>query len=338
MPVTMKDVAKKANLSLGTVSNYINGKASVKQANKEKIEQAIEALGYQVNELARFLKTKNSMTIGVIIPTFANVFAVRTISHLENIFRENDYSLQVCSYNNLETLEESIKTMMGKRVDGLIIMPGSVIGETEIADINSLINKQTPVIIFDSTNEGIKCDHVVLDNYEAIKNLTNRLFELGHKNIAFLLGPDDISSSAERLKGFKDAHKENGIEIKDDLIVHTDYTKGMSRDTCKELIGDDNKITAVLAAGYRITLGILSAFKEMELNVPDDISVVGFDVLDISDVLPYGLTGVHIPTTKVAKEISEIMLKRIINGFDDFPKKSGVEIEYIEGNSVKDIK
>lgn len=336
MTVTMKDVAKKANLAVGTVSNYINGKQGVKPKNKQKIEEAIIALGYQVNEVARHLKMRSSQTIGVIIPSFSNVFAVKTVSHLETIFRRKNYALQVFSYDNsFDTLDAIINSFIGRRVEGLIIMPSNAMTDIEIEKINALIERKTPVVLFDSKDEGVKCDHIGLNNYEELKKVTGKILDMGHKDIALFLGPAGISSSKERLQGYIDAHVAKGVKVADDLIAHTDYSKNASRAACVELLNKCPQISAVLTAGYRITLGVLSAINSKNLTIPDNISLVGFDIMDIADILPYPLTGIYIPTEKVAESIAEIMLKRIESGFTDESYRGLEELGFIEGNSIR---
>ncbi len=303
MPVTMKDVAKEAKVSLGSVSNYINGKKNMQPEIREKIEEAIAILGYEVNEVARHLKMRRSMTIGVIIPSFSNVFAVRTISYLERYFKEHGYAIHVVSCDSINGfLEETITQMIGKKVEGLVVMPSTAMGEHEIERINQLINEKVPVVVFDSIEEGIQCDHVVIDNYHAVKSAVEILFDRGHEQIALILGSEDIYSSAERLRGYKDAYIRAGKEVPGNLIAHTDYSKRRSKDVCTQLLEEHCEVTAILSAGYRITLGSLAAIREKGIRVPDDISVFGFDISEIYNVLPYLLNGVNIPTKAVARE------------------------------------
>ena len=165
MAVTMKDVAKEASVSLGTVSNYINGKETVSEHNQNQIEKAIDKLGYQVNEVARNLRRDSSKTIGVIIPSFSNVFAVKTISKLERKFRDANFSTYVLSYSYSQAaLTGAIKSLVGKRVDGLVIMPSRAMTEDEIETINKLVVNEIPVVVFDAFAEGLHCDHVLMDN------------------------------------------------------------------------------------------------------------------------------------------------------------------------------
>lgn len=338
MPITMKDVAREAGVSLGTVSNFINGKSSIKEANKARIEEAIEKLGYEVNEVARNLKLKHSNTIGVLIPSFGNVFAVRTISYLERYFRDAGYELYVSSYDrDPDKMESHIVSLIGKKIDGLVLMPSMSLGIGEVNRINSLIDKKVPVVIFDSTGDGVRCDHVVLNNYNAIKEATKYLVKAGHKRIAAVLGPENIYSTEERRNGFLDGMKDLVKDSDTNLILYTDYSKRQSKDMINTLLTEQKDVTAILSAGYRITLGTLAAFNELKASVPNDISVLGFDISEIGNILPYDLTGITIPTKEVAKEIVETITQRRQVGFEAPQMIKGVELKFLEGDSVKAI-
>lgn len=336
MPITMKDVAKKAGVSLGTVSNYVNGKQTIKDFNKERIEKAIHDLGYEVNVVARNLKMKNSKIIGIVIPSFGNVFAVRTISYLERYFKESGYGLHVSSYDrNPEYMEDLIVELIGMKVDGLILMPSVSLGENEVHRINAIIDKKIPIVVFDSTGDGVRCDHVVLNNYSAFKEATKYLIKKGHKDIGLIVGPENVYSTHERLNGFTQAMAEMGIPVNEDLIRYTDYSKRDSKVKSLELVSSQPQISVVLSAGYRITLGTLAAYNEKHIQVPLQISLLGFDINDIANVLPYSLTGISIPIKDVAAKIVASILNRIHHGFEAPPIIKVVELKFIEGQSVQ---
>lgn len=336
MLTTIKDVAKEAGLAVGTVSNYLNGKASVKPQNRERIEKAVAALGFEVNEYARNLKKNSSQTIGVIIPSFRNIFAVRTVSCLETIFRNKNFSLQVSSYNDdMTTLGRLVNSMAGKHVEGVVVMPSNAMNNGESKKVNMLIDRNIPVVFFDSKDVGIKCDHVTLNNYETFREVTGRLLAAGHEKIAIFLGPDNISSSKERLQAYVNAHQDTGVSVIKDYVIHTDYSKSESKMLCDQLLAAHPEVSAILSAGNRITLGILSAINGKGLLIPDDISVMGFDISDISDLLNYNLAVINIPAEKVAEAIAEILLKKIKNPTDKQNRKIEIKLELTAGNSIK---
>jgi LacI family transcriptional regulator len=338
MAVTMKDVAKEASVSLGTVSNYINGKETVSEHNQNQIEKAIDKLGYQVNEVARNLRRDSSKTIGVIIPSFSNVFAVKTISKLERKFRDANFSTYVLSYSYSQAaLTGAIKSLVGKRVDGLVIMPSRAMTEDEIETINKLIVNEIPVVVFDAFAEGLHCDHVLMDNKNAIKKAMDTLFENGHKNIALLLGPEKIHSSEERLSAYVDAYKTRNLEVNSDNIFYTDYSKTMSKRICSSLIENYPEVTAIVTASFRITLGVLASIYERSLKIPEDISLVGFDIQDIADITPNKIEGIFLPHEKIALTVADVILERMKSDGNGKLSIDEIKIEYIKGESIKNV-
>ena len=338
MAITMKDVAKEANVSLGTVSNYINEKDRVSKHNQIQIEKAIQKLGYQVNEVARFLRMNSSKTIGIIIPSFSNVFAVKIISQLERKFQAEKYSTYVLSYNyRQEALNAAIRSLIGKRVDGLVIMPSRAMAKDEIENINKLIAKEIPVVVFDALAEGLHCDHVLMDNKRIVKQAMDTLFEKGHSEIALILGPNNIHSSKERLSAYEDAYQSRNLSINPEYIFYTDYSKTRSKKICTKILESQSDITAIVTAGYRITLGVLAGIYEKGLSIPEDISVIGFDIQDIVDITPNRLEGTFIPHEKIASAVSNIILKRMKSNSMDEPTIKELEIKYVLGDSVKNI-
>jgi len=338
MAVTMKDVAKEAGVSLGTVSNYINGKETVSQKNRIQIEKSILKLGYQVNEVARYLRLDSSKTIGIIIPSFSNVFAVKTISKLERKFRKANYSTYVLSYSySQQALNGAIRSLIGKRVDGLVIMPSRAMTRDEIETINKLIAKEIPVVVFDAYAEGLHCDHVLIDNHSAIKTAMDTLFDAGHTKIALFLGPEKIHSSKERLNAYIDAYKARNVPGNSDHIYYTDYSKTMSKEICTSLLDEEPEITAIVTAGYRITLGVLASIFGKSMRIPDHISIVGFDIQDIVDITPNKLEGTFLPHGKIALAVAEVVLARIKSNANDNPTIEEIKIEYCKGESVKKL-
>ncbi|KUK72366.1 MAG: Transcriptional regulator, LacI family [Clostridiales bacterium 38_11] len=338
MAITMKDVAKEANVSLGTVSNYVNGKATVSENNRVQIEKAIQKLGYQLNEVARNLRANSSKTVGIIIPSFSNVFAVKIISELERKFREDNYSIYVLSYSySKKALLGSIESLVSKRVDGLVVMPSQAMTKDEINNINKLIDQEIPVVVFDAFAQGLHCDHVLMDNYNAVKKAMDTLFENGHSKIALFLGPQDIHSSKERLSAYVDAYESRSLSIDPENIFYTDYSKTISKKLCSKMLDQRPGTTAIITTGFRITLGVLAGIYEKSKNIPDDISLIGFDIRDIADITPKPLVALFLPHQKIAIAVAEIILKRMKFNDTETPSVTEIEIDYVHGDSVRNI-
>ncbi len=316
MSATMKDVAKHANLSLGTVSNYINGKVCVSETNKKKIEDAINALGYQVNEVARSLKTNSFRTIGFLIPTFANAFLVKLVWKIEEYLREQNYSLLVLSYNGDTKKERELLTYLSARVDGIIY--GASLLDNENAQFIKTIQKRIPIITVNERFNGVVCDSVITDSNEMVRLATSALIEKGKDKICLIAGPLGYFTTTERLNGYKQAYVEHSKIAPENLIVFSNYSRTTATVMCGEMLDKYSDINAVFVAGYKMTLGVLSCLEKRGLR--GKISVVGFDAEDIESIMSPKLPYVDQPYEEMAIETANLILKRVNGDYESFPE------------------
>lgn len=330
MSVTMKDVAKHANLSLGTVSNYINGKQSVSKENCEKIERSINELGYKVNEVARCLKTNTYKTIGVLIPSFSNVYLVKIVSYVESILRELKYSMMVLSYHNDVKKEQELIKYLSNRVDGIILSPNDDILNN--VSVIENISKTTPIVTINEKLECLALDSVIIDNEDVVFNAINTLIEKGHKKVAMIAGPEGVYTTKQRLLGYRKAHVENNLTVDKNLIKFSNYSKTMGQQLSASILDQEEGITAFFVAGYRMTLGVLSTLQHRKLM--GEISVIGFDADDIEDVISPKLTFVSQPYEKMAKNLVELILRRVNGDFKNYPVEIKMKAEIKNTNSV----
>ncbi len=184
-------------------------------------------------------------------------------------------------------------------------------------------------------DDGLDCDHVVLNNYESINTLTNLLFDMGHRNIGLLLGPQDIYTSKERLSAYIDAHKDRGLQVTDDYVMYSNYAKSEGKQNCDYLFQHHPEVTVIITAGYRITLGALASITRKSLSVPEDISIVGFDIADIADILPNHLLVFSLPVKDIAVAVGDIIIKRMNSDMSGFPLKTVIKTEFIQGSSAR---
>ncbi|MFW6288138.1 MAG: LacI family DNA-binding transcriptional regulator [bacterium] len=194
MATTIKDVAQKADVSISTVSKYLNG-GNVLEENRVLIDKAIRKLNYRINEIARGLKTNQTMAIGVLVPSFEDNFCAPIVSQIEEILQKNGYSLVVCDYRkDGETLKGRLDFLVNKMVDGLIIFPL----DFGIEYIESVLEKDIPLILIDQIMDGIDCDAIVTDNVSASYTAVEHLIHNGHKRIGIICGTKDLYTSQER--------------------------------------------------------------------------------------------------------------------------------------------
>lgn len=324
----MKDIAKKTGLGLATISSYLNG-GHVREKNRIAIEEAIKELHFEVNEVARGLKTKRTKTVGVIIPELGNIFCTDVITVMEDILRTHGYAAIVCDCRTDSRLEkEAVDFLLHKMVDGIINIPVTQDG----SHLLPAVKKGKPIVLVDRKISGIECDTVMADNIGAAKLAVESLIAAGHKNIGMLSGPNGIFTAEERLIGYRLGLMEHGIVPKEDWIACGDYTmEGGRRATAKLL--ENRELTAVFASNYEMTVGAVIALNQQGTRIPDELAVIGFDNTDFANAVRPKLSIITQPTAEIGKTAAVLMLKRLggdTSPFEDIRLKT----QLIEGKSV----
>jgi len=307
---TIKDVAKRSGLGLATVSKYING-GNVREENKVAIEAAINDVGFEINTIARSLRSGRTQTIGVILPRIDEIFRTTILSHVEKVLRENGYSLIFVDCQADKELEhQAVQFLLSKQVDGIISIPF----DNDGAYLLPAIEKNIPVVLIEYTIDGLKnkVNAVLVDNIKASEAATQLLIDAGHKEIGIILGTEHIAIEQERLFGYKQALEKNKIEFQERLVCFTDYTVKNGYEKAKYLITTE-KPSALFAANYYMTMGAIMATYNMNLSIPKDISFVGFDRTPFTEIFSPKLTFVEQPLEELAVNAAEIMLNALKN-------------------------
>ncbi len=307
MAATMKDIARLTGLSLATISKYLNG-GHVLPANQQAIDQAIHQLGYTVNSVARSLKTRRSMTIGVLIPHLENVFSTSIISELEDKLHQIGYSTIICDYHHDPALEaEKLGFLTDRQIDGLVMMPLSGCREA----LAKLKERQIPVVLIDRPVEGLDCDAVLVKNRKASFQAVSRLAEAGHERIAVICGPQGVYTADERLYGYKDALTHYRIKIDEDLIQYGHYDTESGYTLTARLLDRQKPPTAVFVTNHEMTYGAVLAVHERDLLMPDQLSLIGFDHQLLNQVLRPKLAVVMQPLKQIGHTVAELLLNRL---------------------------
>ncbi|MCD8013243.1 MAG: LacI family transcriptional regulator [Lachnospiraceae bacterium] len=338
MAATMKDIAKKTGLGLATVSSYFNG-GNVREKNRAKIEVAIRELDFEVNEVARGLKTNTTRTIGVVIPELNNVFCSEIITAMEDVLRSHGYATMICDCRTDRRLErEAVEFLMRRRVDGIVNMPVDTSG----AHLESFLKSGRPVVLIDRKIRALNCDCVFVDNLTAARNAVSGLIRNGHRRIGIISGPEDVFTAQERLKGYRQMLQESGIEIDERLIFRGDYTMESGVRGLEHLVQENPDMTAVFATNYELTMGAVIGANEVGIRIPEALSVIGFDNLPFARACHPKLTIVTQPTAEIGRQVAEIILERLSNGTGSCANQAGNEPIYrklqtkvVEGNSVR---
>ena len=333
MAATMKDIARRTGLGLATISSYFNG-GNVREKNRIKIEEAIEELHYEVNEVARGLKTNATRTIGVVIPELNNTFCAEIITGMEDVLRSHGYATIVCDCRTDKKLErEAVEFLTRRRVDGIINMPVDEEGN----HLKRFQKTGKPIVLIDRKIQGINCDSVLVDNKKAAEDAVRYFIERGHRNIGIIGGPEEVFTAQERMAGYYKALESAGIPVSESMIWHGDYTIQGGVRGLEELVQNNPEMTAVFVTNYEMTMGAMIGVNELGIRIPEQLSMIGFDNLQFARACNPKLTIVAQPTDGIAKEVAKVMLNHLENTGEAsgelFSEK--LETEIIAGKSVR---
>ncbi|CBL23250.1 LacI family DNA-binding transcriptional regulator [Blautia sp. 2744] len=333
MAATMKDIARRTGLGLATISSYFNG-GNVREKNRIKIEEAIEELHYEVNEVARGLKTNATRTIGVVIPELNNTFCAEIITGMEDVLRSHGYATIVCDCRTDKKLErEAVEFLIRRRVDGIINMPVDEEGN----HLKRFQKMGKPIVLIDRKIQGIDCDSVLVDNKKAAEDAVRYFIGRGHRNIGIIGGPEEVFTAQERMAGYYKALESAGIPVRESLIWHGDYTIQGGVRGLEELVQNNPEMTAVFVTNYEMTMGAMIGVNELGIRIPEQLSMIGFDNLQFARACNPKLTIVAQPTDGIAREVAKVMLNHLENAGETsgelFSEK--LETEIIAGKSVR---
>lgn len=333
MAATMKDIARRTGLGLATISSYFNG-GNVRKKNRIKIEEAIEELHYEVNEVARGLKTNATRTIGVVIPELNNTFCAEIITGMEDVLRSHGYATIVCDCRTDKKLErEAVEFLIRRRVDGIINMPVDEEGN----HLKRFQKMGKPIVLIDRKIQGINCDSVLVDNKKAAEDAVRYFIGRGHRNIGIIGGPEEVFTAQERMAGYYKALESAGIPVRESLIWHGDYTIQGGVRGLEELVQNNPEMTAVFVTNYEMTMGAMIGVNELSIRIPEQLSMIGFDNLQFARACNPKLTIVAQPTDGIAREVAKVMLNHLENTGETsgelFSEK--LETEIIAGKSVR---
>ncbi|QBD84514.1 LacI family transcriptional regulator [Clostridium tetani] len=295
MMPTINDVAREAGVSISTVSRVLNNNYPVKEETRKRIEEAIEKLNYKPNMLARSLITKKTSTIGVIVPGITNLFFPTIVESIEDYSKDQGYSIVLCNTRG-EALKEKeiIENLMSKGVDGIIIIDPTLdnLKNKYLEDISMKL----PIIIVNGSPEELKGNFICYDEKVGTLEAFEYLLELGHKEIAFIRGSKSYSYDIKE-KIYTDIIEKNNLKYNEILDVGKGNSIEVVENTQKkveEFLLNKNKPTAIFACNDLMALGVVNACNKLNLNVPQDISIIGFDNTLISNITHPKLTTVDL--------------------------------------------
>ncbi|WP_372634208.1 LacI family DNA-binding transcriptional regulator [Cohnella sp.] len=295
---TIYDVAKEAGVSIATVSNAINGKGNVSKKKRDEIFKVMERLQYQPSVIASALMGKKTYTLGLLIPDVSNPFFSEIARSVEDLAHSAGYSLIVCSTDNKdERVDKYLRLLEQKSVDGILIGTGTENGET----LTQLAEKSVPIVMIAREAAGVPAHSVLTDDFKGGGLAAEHLLALGHSRMAILSEKLEVSSSVERVRGFRFALFEAGIALGNDGVVSCDSSIKAGKKAAAALLAREERPSAIFCCNDLLAIGALQAAKEAGVRVPEQLSVIGFDDTILSTVTNPALTTVAQPMDQMVK-------------------------------------
>jgi DNA-binding LacI/PurR family transcriptional regulator len=306
----MKQIAKTAGVSLGSVSHVLNGSVNVSESLRKRVMDAVEAVGYQPSQLARGLRRDKTNMIGMIIPDIANPFFPAVVRGAEDVAFAAGYRLVLCNTDNSHEKElvhlNELRTYLPA---GLIVIPSSFSDLT--AQAKSYRQAGASVICVDRLPRDWEGNSVTVAHEDGACVAANHLIRLGHRQLAVITGPLHLTNAQQRLAGFKRALQQADIAISDEYIQESTFDRQAGYTKSLVLLRLVPRPTAIFASNDLIALGVLQAAHKLGLRCPEDLSIIGFDNLEFSEYTNPSLTTVHQPGYELGACAAEIMLDQV---------------------------
>lgn len=326
----LKDVAALAGVSLGTASKVINN-LYVKPELRIRVEQAMEELHYVPNAIARSLKVKNTKAIGVMIPDISSPIIGKVLRGVEDVGRKAGYSILLYDVALNPTVEEeALRIYIEKKVDGIIYSSNTISDEFARRVAVSGI----PVSLILTSYQAKGMSSVVIDNEKAAFEAVDYLCRCGHKKIAMLAGlADDVNAGIPRLEGYKRALEINRIPFSKELVIHGGYHMERGCEDTLNLLKQNPGFTALFAVADEVAVGALKALNSRNIKVPDQVSLMGFDGIDIVNYTTPRLATIEQPFYQIGAEGTKVLIDKIENGRAD--SRLVLDYKLVKGESVR---
>lgn len=307
---TIKQIAKLAGVSIGTVSNVLNGLPSVREATRKQVLEVIDSLGYQPSLLGRALRKDQTNMIVMIVPDITNPFFPGVIRGAEDVAFQNGYRLVLCNSDNDYAKESAyLRELRTYRPSGLIIVPSDLSKGEEEA--RAYINAGSVVVYVDRIPPRWKGDAITSAHEDGAYEATKHLIALGHRKIATITGPMQGTSAVQRLAGFRRAMKEARLHVPSEYIQETTFNRAGGFEKAESLLKLHTRPTAIFAANDLIAMGALKAARRRGLSCPEDISIFGFDNLEMDDEITPALSTVDQFIPELGARAAQIVINRM---------------------------
>ncbi|MED4072231.1 LacI family DNA-binding transcriptional regulator [Priestia endophytica] len=302
MKITIRSVAEEAGVSIGTVSKVINDSGKISEKTRKKVFQAMQKLNYKPDAAAASLRGKRTKLIGLLVPDISNPFYAGIARSIEDRSHEVGLNVMLCSTdNNTEKEKNYLALLTSQRVDGLVV--ASAFRSTVL--LQETIEQGIPSVLIASEIPQLSINTVTVDDYKGGYLATSHLLDLGHKDIAII--SENVRSNEPRLAAYRDSMREAGIDVKPEYIIKTEATILKGYECAKKLLLLEEKPTAIFACNDLLAAGVIQAAKELKLDLPRELSVVGFDNTVLSTTTAPMLTTVSQPIKQMGAKVVDLL-------------------------------
>jgi LacI family transcriptional regulator len=309
MAVTIRDVARRAGVSPMTVSRVINGGHQVSEETRQAVDSVIRELGYVPNVLARGLSARRTRILALIVPDVANPFFTLVVRGAEVIARQAGYRVILCNTeNDLEQEREYVQAMLEHRVEGILIAPA---GDLSQSTLRLIEQQNVPFVQIDRRVEGVNHDLVQGDGIGDARRLVRHLIDIGHQRIAMFVGIPDVSTSRDRLNGYREALESAGLAFDPSLVFESNFSVEGGYLAGQRLLWLAQRPDAIFAINTLVAVGAVKALREQRLEIPGDIGLVCFDDIEHAALICPFLTVMVQPAESYGRIATDLLLARI---------------------------
>jgi len=309
-PITIKDIAQMLKISVSTVSRALKDNPEISQKTRKEVQDLAKKLNYVPNPIAVALKTRKSNTIGVIVPKIVSTFFSNVVSAIEDVADKYGYHVLVSSSNEKMIKEmKNINVFIATRVDGVIL---SLSRETESFEhIQRIRDNDIPLVLFDRTTKELDVPKVVADDADAAFIAVDHLIKGGAKRVALLTGPGHLLIGRNRMRGYLNALTKHNIEINSDYICRSNLSVKGAKEATSKLLDMTNPPDAIFGINDDLAIGAIEACKERGMDIPKDISIVGFSNTKRSQYMKPSLSTMNQNPTEVGRRAAELLFEQL---------------------------
>ncbi|MCT4604527.1 MAG: LacI family transcriptional regulator [Marinisporobacter sp.] len=312
MPITINDIARESGVSRATVSRVLNNSGYVKDETRQKVLKAIKELNYTPSAIARSLSTRKTNTIGVIVPEINDPFFGEVIKGVSEV--ADEHNLNIILFNTDDNVEKELKALQllkEQRIQGILITPALTEKKENREYLGTLEKFGIPIILIDGHVKYENFSGVFIDHIKGAYDGTEALIKEGHKKIAIINGQMDSRPAKERFIGYKKALEEYHIPLEERYIFYGEYKYEHAYEITKKILKMEDPPTAIFVSSNMMILGCMKAFYEKKVHIPRDMAIIGFDKLEVLNIIGMNISCINGPTLKLGKKGMKMLIDRL---------------------------